>query len=347
MNIVITDDSPNGRVALPVDREQLGGFIAGLLGQQQSIERELLGTFNIDHAWLLHVHALLEQRIHQQNGATLSAFGASIYYSDDLKRDLTSIEAFRHFSETKNIRSVGVKLTWTYLINFPGKQVPERQVITLLVAEEAPTSSRTESSVRKITSSRNRLGLINYRIHHTERTWADDIETLLRQEIDLILQKETKLQELGAMLFAILSLVFIFGGLVFPEIMNDIIRERQIAKLFANFPAALALKSTSIPDIGIKMDLLLGMLNPANALSKIGLGYRALSATFGIAMGMWCMYLTERRKPCFVVLTRSAEDRRRKLLAKGEKSTILLILSFLTSIAAGVIANYVYLYLTT
>ena len=233
------------------------------------------------------------------------------------------------------------------MINFPGKQVPERQGITLLINEDAPTSSRSEPTPSRILSSRNRLGLINYRIHHTERTWADDIETLLRQEIDLVLEKETRWGQYIPLLLLILSMVFIFGGFIFPEIMNDIVRERQVSKLLSQFQFALASKTITIPDIGIKLDLLLGMVTPANALSKIGIGYRLLSAVFGIAMGMWCVALAERRKPCFVVLTRKAEDRRRKLVAKGERSSILIIGSFIASIAAGVSANYVYLYLTT
>ena len=161
INIIINENAGKSSVSLPVDREQLGKFIASLLGQQQSIEREAYGTFSIDHAWLLHIHSLIDQRIHQQNHGSLTAFTATIYYYNDLKRELSSIEAFEHFAETKQVTSRGVKLVWTYLISFPGKEIPERQQISLFATAEAPATSTPQDPIRRLISSKHKLGQIS------------------------------------------------------------------------------------------------------------------------------------------------------------------------------------------
>lgn len=173
-NIIIRDEQDGNDIALPVSNEKLGGFISSLLGQPQTIERELYGSFNIDHSWLLHVHSLIDQRIKQQNHASLTSFKAIVFYENNLKRTLGSIESFEHFSETKRIVSQSVRITWTYLINFPNKELPEKQEISIYISAKAPIASKSEDPIRRTISSRNRVGAISYRIDHTERTWGDD-----------------------------------------------------------------------------------------------------------------------------------------------------------------------------
>lgn len=125
-------ESRRKAIKIPVDDVGLGAFISGLLGQPQSIQRELSGTFDIDHAWLVNVHYLIQQRIQQQNIASIVDFSAVIFFQNGLSRKLTSFESFQSYSEPKPLVSKGVKLKWTYLIQFPGKNIPERQEITCL-----------------------------------------------------------------------------------------------------------------------------------------------------------------------------------------------------------------------
>ena len=54
------------RVTLPVSEEQLGDFITGLLGQPQSVEREVRFPFDIDQAWLVDLFQKIDQRVTQQ-----------------------------------------------------------------------------------------------------------------------------------------------------------------------------------------------------------------------------------------------------------------------------------------
>ncbi len=188
VTIIIGETGNPSQIELPIAPEKLGKFISGLLGQPQSIEREILGTFSVDHSWFLHLHALIDQRIRQQHNATCTGFTASIYYEGGLERTVTTLDAFSHFNETKKIRSVGAKIKWTYLINFPGKDLPEKQEITILASEVAPIYLRSDNPFlgRNFDST---FGKLSYIISHTERTWGDDIESILRQELDLVVEK--------------------------------------------------------------------------------------------------------------------------------------------------------------
>ena len=88
-------------LSLPVKKGDLGSFIYGLLGQQQSIEREFDLEFDIDHNWLINLHQLINQRIHMQAIATLINFKAVISFDKGMKRTLTTIESFEIYKKQK------------------------------------------------------------------------------------------------------------------------------------------------------------------------------------------------------------------------------------------------------
>ena len=347
VSIVIRDESEGKSVNLPVDREQLGAFISGLLGQQQSIEREVYGTFDVDHNWMIHVNSLINQRITQQNPATLTSFNAVIFYENHLKRTLNSIEAFEHFSETKNIISTGVKLTWTYLVNFPSKSIPEKQEIFLYLSSKAPASSAPSDPIRRMISPRHKLGVISYGINHTERTWADDIEYLLRQEIDLVVGSQSRTQYLLSIIFGLSSLLFFAGGILIPDMVNDIVQSKQISDLYQNYKDVMTLKASSFDDVGLKLDLALKTLNPSNSIAKVSFFYKIIMAIAGLGMSIWCIDISEREEPCFVVMSRATEEYRKKKIAKRKRSWLINISSFFLSVVAGVIGNYIYYIIST
>ena len=65
-------------LSLPIKKKDLGVFISGLLGQKQSIERDIEASFDIDHAWIVNLHETINQRIYQQADAHLTNFTAVI-----------------------------------------------------------------------------------------------------------------------------------------------------------------------------------------------------------------------------------------------------------------------------
>lgn len=345
-SVVVTDNVTKDAVAFPATPEKIGKFISGLLGQPQTIAREVSGIFDVDLTWINHVHALIEQRIKQQNDAARTAFRAKIFYNDDLTRTIESPEALQHFSETKKLRSTGIELNWSYVIKFPGKDLPEKQEIALRLGERGArfvTMGLQPVLVRSI----NTLGHISYSISHTERTWGDDIESLLRQEIDLITLKTRWYEDYFENALMILGVIFLLGGFMFPDYMNDRLQAQSLSRLQPIISEISNSQALAGLETGKKIDLIAQVVNPANALQKVGIKYRIASGVAGFGLMFMCFVFSDFRRASYVVLTREAELHRTKMRRREERRFLVMLLSFALSVAAGVLGNYAYIYLST
>ncbi|WP_016984159.1 hypothetical protein [Pseudomonas crudilactis] len=345
-SIVISEPDDGNLLSLPVDREKLSSFISGLLGQPQSIEGEMHGIFNIDHEWLLHIHALLDQRI-RQNHSTLTAFKGSIFFKNGKKRTLETLDSFLHYSETKKMTSVAVRLTWTYLINFPDKSIPEKQEITFYAAATPPQAAGPMDPIRWLLSTRSEPGVISYKIHHTERSWGDDIDTILGQQVELAMEKPNRFTSLLSTSLFFLTFVLFLAGAMLPEGMNTLIQERHIEAVFSTYSVQAQIPTTDLASVGEKLDLALKALDPRNSANQVGFLYRVVSLLLTGLLAMWCFYLSGKGKPSYVVLSKETEKLRDKELSAVRRNYLLATFSFLASIAAGVIGNYVYLALSS
>lgn len=91
---------------------------------------------------------------------------------------LNSLSDFEHYSEIRPISSIGAVLSWTYIIKFKNKRVPEKQEINLSFRSEDDDEDVGDGSfivddgivVRK-SRSWYASGIF-LRINHTERTWV-------------------------------------------------------------------------------------------------------------------------------------------------------------------------------
>jgi hypothetical protein len=345
-SVVVTDNASQEAVAFPATPEKIGKFISGLLGQPQTISREISAIFDVDLSWFNHIHAVIEQRIKQQNEAARTAFRAKIFYDGDLTRTVESVEGLQHFAETKKVRSTGIELHWSYVIKFPGKDLPEKQEITLRVEEkgtEFVTIGLQPSKIRQTSTP----GRITYSVSHTERTWGDDIETILRQEIELITKKTKWYENYFESAFMILGLIFLVGGFLFPDYMNDRLQTQALTKIQPEISQISDPQVFAKLDTSKKLDLIAQFVNPANAVPKVGIKYRIVSAVAGFALLSMCIFWSEIRRASHVVLTKEAELHRALVLEKEKRRFLMILISFAVSIAAGVLGNYAYLYLTT
>lgn len=207
-------------IVLPLKKQDLGDFISSLLGQQQSIERDFEAKFDIDHSWVVNLHELIDQRINQQADATLTSFNFVVYFSNGLRRTLTSVEALKNYAETKKELPVGIKVLWIYLIQFPGREYPEKQEISFSAQihskEDVRVSpenhkARIESELIRTIVGDSERSSISYNIEHTERTWGDDLEVIFSNQIDeIIRENEVKdtLFNLSRLMLALAILIF-------------------------------------------------------------------------------------------------------------------------------------------
>jgi hypothetical protein len=177
------------KISLPMEPEHFVQFISGLLGKPQTSRKFYSGQFELTYDDVLNTCELIEQRMHQQNEASLIQFLVSINYNDDSAVQLNSIEAFKNYTEIKPLVCVSVTLSWIYLVNFPQKDAPEKQQIDLSFDAKgrfvSPLMASADDEWRML---RAVGGIIRLEVRHTERTWGNDIESLLDGHIRRIIQ---------------------------------------------------------------------------------------------------------------------------------------------------------------
>lgn len=172
-------------VVLPCEVKDFRKFVSGLLGKPQELRGEIEGLFQISHQEISTIYHLLEQRMSKQNDSTLVHFGVTVYYDDGQSVVHNSIPAFEAFHPVTPCVPTGVIVTATYLIKFRGHDAPEKQEIEVTIATNP---EYRQHEVHKWFDG----GLFEYRVVHTERTWATDISGLLRNHAQTILKPKTK-----------------------------------------------------------------------------------------------------------------------------------------------------------
>ena len=101
-------DRPDYAVLLPCTPDEFREFLSGLLGKPQTIEKSIYGVFEVPHDAVANTFHLVDQRIDQQNEATLIQFTVWIEYDDNSSVLLNSLQDFLTYSEVRPIASVGV-----------------------------------------------------------------------------------------------------------------------------------------------------------------------------------------------------------------------------------------------
>lgn len=102
-------------VILPVSEEDFAKFIAGLLGKPRTIEDFFEGPFDLSKEDIENCFHLVNQRVTQQNKATLIQFSVRVAYDDDTSVLLNNLDDFSSYREVRPLVSVSANLSWNYL----------------------------------------------------------------------------------------------------------------------------------------------------------------------------------------------------------------------------------------
>lgn len=210
------------------------------------------------------------------------------------------------------------------------------------MTDRAEVLTLSNTSIIKNTTSKK--GVIGYTISHTERTWGDDIQTLLNNQIDTLFQKEPWYSRALAITLLFLMLGFFAAGLLVPDYIEQLIREKEWAAIYANLvPEGATIESLSVNE---KLDLALRLLDPTNQLHNTDAWFRILSFIAGVLLAVFTAVSFERNNPSFIVVTGEDKKRRDMHKNKDRKSLAFKVLSFSAAVAAGVAGNYLYYYLS-
>lgn len=347
MNIIENENEANETgIILPLKKRELGNFISDLLGQQQSIERTITTKFDINHAWLVNLHDLIHQRICQQASAHIIDFTAVINLDTGIKRSITTIEAFRAYIELRTDSTTSVTMIWSYLIHFPGKNYPEKQEISF------HAKARTESQLRN-RDDRGFLSkllipegfdwdesFIHYEISHTERTWGDDIETLISNEVNKVRRSE---KSIGHTIYNCLRwtlAISIFVTMMTYPLYYNAASNAEVREQIMQLYHALPEKSSSPEIIEEKLNLIASMV--AVPKEKAASAFFIISLFLAPVISGIVFRLTSAGKQSFLVLSKHDEARKEVLLKKEGRQIPIMIGSYGVIVTLGILSSFGY-----
>jgi hypothetical protein len=333
-------------LSLPIKKKDLGNFVLDLLGQQQTIERVFEENFDFDFNWFVNLHELIDQRINQQTHSNLVSFTFIVYFSGGLKRTITSIEALKGYTETKKEIPFGVKIVWNYLVHFPGKDYPEKQVVSFSAFRQK--NKKVEFSDLSINgmllkrySVKSERSTVRVQIDHTERTWGDDLEVIISNQVDEGLRKNGSGNLLYNLFRGTLALAFLLGGMIYGFISSMTSKMDQVKAAMANYTDLRKANDISQELISDKLDII-AQIAEINGTRDENIGLFFLYFLGAAVLSTVLLEITRRESHSFLVFSKSSEEYRMKKLKKEKKGFYILLGTFIFSVVASIVANFGY-----
>lgn len=335
-------------VMLPCAPDQFGEFVSGLLGKPQTIEKSMHGIFELERQDVVNTFHLLDQRIHQQNDASLIQFTVRILYDDDSSVLLNSISDFESYTEIRPIASIGVVLSWTYLIKFKNKRVPEKQEVSLSFRsgdDEIGVGSLIVDDGIVVRKSRSWYGSgIFLRVSHTERTWGVDIESLLTGHVKSLFKHSSNAEKF---IYKNSGEIGLSAGIIFflSAIVGVVITSSRFIEVYLDKVHALSTETAnSAVVMASKLDFLVEVIStgvwPRFIFSVIV--FLLISLILSIALGVWVGTKADNRPMSYVLLSKAAVERRSKSITKLQRDWYMFAVSVAVSVVTGVVSNIIF-----
>ena len=131
------------------------------------------------------------------------------------------------------------------MIQFPGKEIPEKQQITF--SAEIHSSGKQRNFNKKINNivlykfltMRNikERSTIRFQIDHTERTWGDDLETIISTHTDEIIKTDNKLDRFYNIARLVLAPMMLILSLYLLVVNIGIGSAKKISNIITNAKA--------------------------------------------------------------------------------------------------------------
>lgn len=334
-------------VILPCEPDQFREFIAGLLGKPQTITRVVDGPFEVTREDVESLFHLVKQRLTSQNDAQMIQFTARVIYDDNSSVLLASLEELLNYSEVKPLVSVGLALSWTLLVKFQNKPFPERQQIDVrFIADGGRMTIRRNGLRTNIVDEiiPSFSDFMDIRISHTDRTWATDIDALISGHLGLLRKELFGLKRittrfaawLGWLTFGVALAISGFGGIK--------IAAKLSADSLSAVKQALGGSAVTLDRLGHKIDVLAQVIATGTweRLSLYSLGYTVLALAVSIALGIFVGTSADFSRPSFVLLTRSATQKRKAVLESLDGGMRKVIFGVVGSILLSLLGSYLF-----
>jgi len=175
-------------VVLPCAPSQFGNFVSGLLGKTQTLKGTIQGSVDANYQDIENIFRIVHTRVSDQNEAALAHFSVTVFYDNGTSITHNDVKKFESYSPTDKCHPVEVVLSFIYLVSFPASQNPEKQEIDVSVI--------AESGYRQDRQTHYHEGAFEYEVNYTNRTWATDIGSLLKNHGEKFVEKPNRASEL-------------------------------------------------------------------------------------------------------------------------------------------------------
>ncbi|WP_148206083.1 hypothetical protein [Geobacter metallireducens] len=339
MSDLFDSSGPNFNVVLPCTPETFKEFVSGLLGAPQTITREFEGSYEVHQEDIVNLYHLIDQRVSQQNPSTCVQFTVKTIYDDGSTVKQNSLSDFCAYNEIRPVISVGLVITWTYLVKFRDKAAPEKQIITVSFGQTDKIIASRGIRIKFLS-----MDAIDFRIDHTGRTWGADIEALLTNHINNITKKEPNIKKIVRKNSELIGLLlggslFITTAIAGVMANSDFLDKQQ--KIAADI---LRNKSADIGNMLSKLEYLINQ----NASGQWHIFYNKLAIMLFVALfasiiiGIVIAEAADNREPSFILLTKKSQENKNIVLKKMKKKWVVFIISSMLSIALGILSNIIY-----
>lgn len=345
------DGTEMGHVRLPVAHKDLKDFVVGLLGRPQIVRRTIRQPFRVGNGEVLSLHDALYQRVERQNGAQLVRFISVIGLEDGSSIELNGINAITTHNEIKPVSVTSLVLEWVYLLQFPDKPAPEKQVVTVIFNAQGLQHRLLKGLLTiDLTMSDEMVprGSMHVRLAHTERTWGADIDSLLDAKLRGFRRRPTRSQTalrewagwIGLGTSATFLVGSVAGGFWATHKFGQIRQEAIAAQL-------QALPQDTIPALASRVDLLVAA-SASGAWSRHYLYlavFLAISSIAAVVVGIWCWSKASYSPDSFILFSNQSKEDLNEALREEARTTRSFLITVAVSVVCGVLGNYCFYWL--
>lgn len=352
-NTTTSQDEPTHYLALPCPADKFAEFMAGLLGKPQEINRSFVGTFKIDISDIENFYYLIEQRVHEQNKASLVQFVVSVHYTDGSSVRIGDLDDLRSYAEVRPLIVRGVSLSWVYLVQFLNKEIPEKQQIDIEIRVKKDIEARLNGDIVRARSEfisvqipdgvGPHTGVINISIRHTARSWGVDLENLLISHIsNFLVTRDTKLRNLArgnATLLGFISYCMALSFLFSAGYRAMSYWTETIAKTYDKIKEG---EPTGI--IQKQIDFIAHTLVGGRPAQFAIVGMIGTILLFLVASPAWFAIseMASEPEPSFILLSRASEKHMDCVIREKKTSWKVLYLWLAVNAFAGVVGNIIF-----